>query len=96
MLEVGAWRPSWGDIHLGPENALKALELLGGGSFLAVHWGTFHLALHAWDEPAESLVRLAEAARSHLLMPRFGAGLEPARAEKLDTRWREVGQKQLK
>ena len=32
MLEVGAFHPSWGDIHLGPENALEALSLLGGGS----------------------------------------------------------------
>ena len=28
MLEVGAFHPSWGHIHLGPENALKAYELL--------------------------------------------------------------------
>ena len=41
MLEVGAFHPAWGDIHLGPENALKALALLGGGAFLPVHWGTF-------------------------------------------------------
>jgi len=26
MLEVGAFHPAWGDIHLGPENALKALD----------------------------------------------------------------------
>ena len=32
MLEVGAFHPAWGDIHLGPENALKALALLGGGA----------------------------------------------------------------
>jgi len=30
-LEVGAFHPAWGDIHLGPDNALKALQLLGGG-----------------------------------------------------------------
>ena len=43
MLEVGAFHPTWGDIHLGPENALKALELLGGGAFLPVHWGHVQL-----------------------------------------------------
>src|SRR5580693_10464503 len=31
MLEVGGFHPAWGDIHLGPNNALKALALLGGG-----------------------------------------------------------------
>ena len=45
MLEVGAFHPAWGDIHLGPENALRALALLGGAPFLPVHWGTFSLAL---------------------------------------------------
>ncbi len=28
MLEIGAHHPAWGDIHLGPDNALKALSLL--------------------------------------------------------------------
>ena len=45
MLEVGAFHPAWGDIHLGPEHALEALQLLGGGKFLPVHWGTFNLAV---------------------------------------------------
>ena len=63
MLEVGAYHPAWGDIHLGPENALQALTLLGGGAFLPVHWGTFNLAMHAWDEPAETLLALGPPAR---------------------------------
>ena len=56
MLEVGAFHPSWGDIHLGPENALAALRATRWRPFLPVHWGTFDLALHAWDEPAETLL----------------------------------------
>ena len=28
MLEVGAFHPAWGDIHLGPAHALEALQLL--------------------------------------------------------------------
>lgn len=39
MLEVGAFHPSWGTIHLGPENALEAHKLLGGGPLLPVHLG---------------------------------------------------------
>jgi L-ascorbate metabolism protein UlaG (beta-lactamase superfamily) len=61
MLEVGAHHPSWGDIHLGPDNALQALHWLGGGAFLPVHWGSFSLALHDWDQPAERLLALAQA-----------------------------------
>ena len=91
MLEVGAFHPAWGDIHLGPENALEALSLLGGGSFLPVHWGTFNLAMHAWDDPAETLLRLAPARGAHLVMPRIGEAVEPARVERVEAWWRGVG-----
>jgi L-ascorbate metabolism protein UlaG (beta-lactamase superfamily) len=90
MLEVGAFHPSWGGIHLGPENALKAQAMLGGGTLLPVHWGTFNLALHAWDEPAETLVRLASEQKVRLLTPRLGAPVEPPRVEQLPLWWREV------
>jgi hypothetical protein len=44
MLEIGAWHPSWGAIHLGPENALRAFEMLRGKALFPVHWSTFDLA----------------------------------------------------
>jgi len=88
MLEVGAFHAAWGDIHLGPENALQALALLGGGSFLPVHWGTFNLAIHAWDEPAETLLRLAPARSTHLVMPHLGEPVEPSRAAPATAWWR--------
>ncbi|MDC0713335.1 MBL fold metallo-hydrolase [Stigmatella sp. ncwal1] len=88
MLEVGAYHPAWGDIHLGPENALKALALLGGGAFLPVHWGTFNLAIHAWDEPAETLLRLGELQRVHLVMPQAGVPVEPTRVNGVEPWWR--------
>jgi L-ascorbate metabolism protein UlaG (beta-lactamase superfamily) len=92
MLEVGAYHPAWGDIHLGPENALKALELLGGGALLPVHWGTFNLAIHAWDEPAETLLRLGQEQRVRLVMPRLGAPVEPSRVERVEPWWHSVRQ----
>jgi L-ascorbate metabolism protein UlaG (beta-lactamase superfamily) len=90
MLEVGAFHPAWGDIHLGPENALAALRLLGGGRFLPVHWGTFNLAIHAWDEPAETLVKLAPTAGAELVMPLLGEPVEPARVDGVVPWWRAV------
>jgi L-ascorbate metabolism protein UlaG (beta-lactamase superfamily) len=90
LLEVGAFHPSWGDIHLGPANALEALALLGGGAFLPVHWGTFSLAMHAWDEPAETLLELAPQHGAQLLMPRLGEPVEPAHGPAARPWWREV------
>jgi len=90
MLEVGAFHPSWGDIHLGPENALKAWQLLGGGPFLPIHWGTFALALHPWDEPAETLLAHAAALQVPLVMPKLGEPVEPSRVEGVTPWWRGV------
>src|SRR5437762_338276 len=90
MLEVGAFHPAWGEIHLGPENALAALGLLGGGPFLPVHWGTFNLAIHAWDEPPETLVQLAPRQDVQLVMPLLGEPVEPSRVERVDPWWRAV------
>ena len=90
MLEVGAFHPAWGNIHLGPENALAAHALLGGGPLLPIHWGTFNLALHPWDDPVETLLRLAPAADARLLLPRLGAPIEPAHDHLIQTWWRGI------
>ena len=90
MLEVGAWHPAWGDMHLGPEHALEAFELLGSGVFLPVHWGTFSLAMHAWDQPAESLLELAPKRGAQIVMPRLGEPVEPAHARAIEPWWRAV------
>ena len=90
LLEIGAFHPSWGDIHLGPEHALEALALLGGGAFLPVHWGTFALAMHAWDEPAETLLALGAQRGAQLLMPRLGEPVEPAHGLEILPWWRDV------
>jgi len=89
-LEVGAFHPAWGDIHLGPENALSALELLGAKRLLPIHWGTFNLALHAWDEPAEVLAALAPQRGIELVMPRLGEAIEPERFTGTTPWWREI------
>ena len=88
MLEVGAFHPSWGDIHLGPLNALKAHALLGGGAFMPVHWGTFALALHPWDEPAETLLAQGTQRGVRLVMPRLGEAVEPKDAHGVVPWWR--------
>jgi hypothetical protein len=57
---------------------------------MPVHWGTFDLALHAWDDPVERLVARAEATRVNLVTPRLGRPVEPAHVEGVDPWWRDV------
>lgn len=89
-LEIGAYHPAWGDIHMGPVNALAAHGMLGSGTLLPIHWGTFNLAIHPWDEPAETILQRAAAAGSVLVMPKPGEPVEPGRYEVVDPWWRSV------
>ncbi|RAP57735.1 MBL fold metallo-hydrolase [Oleiagrimonas sp. MCCC 1A03011] len=88
MLEVGAFHPSWGDIHLGPDNALTAHRMLGGGVLMPVHWGTFALSTHDWDQPVETLLAQADPNHSHLLLPRLGEAVQPAERRPAEAWWR--------
>jgi L-ascorbate metabolism protein UlaG (beta-lactamase superfamily) len=91
MLEVGAWDPAWGDMHLGPQNALEAVALLDADTFLPVHWGTFRLAMHPWDQPAEVLYEQGSKIRTRLVMPKLGEPVEPGRASgQVEPWWRSV------
>jgi L-ascorbate metabolism protein UlaG (beta-lactamase superfamily) len=62
MIEVGAYDRRWADVHLGPEQAVRAHQLVKGQVFLPVHWGLFSLGFHGWTEPME---RVLAAAKEH-------------------------------
>lgn len=72
MLEIGAYNHYWADIHMGPENAVKAHIDLGGKLLLPLHWGTFALAFHGWTEPVTRLLKEAEKKQVQLLVPAPG------------------------
>jgi len=76
MLEIGAYNENWADIHMGPENAVKAHMALKGKLMMPIHWGTFNLALHAWNEPIERLLKNAEENNIKLFLPRPGEPTE--------------------
>jgi hypothetical protein len=37
-----------------------------------VHWGTFNLAFHAWDEPIQRAVAAGRSSQQTVLTPRLG------------------------
>ncbi|MEW5853777.1 MAG: MBL fold metallo-hydrolase [Myxococcota bacterium] len=88
MIETGAHHPAWGNIHLGPDEAARMHGLVRGGALLPVHWGTFNLALHAWDEPIVRMQQLAEQQSIPLLAPVAGETVDP-RAPAVAAPWRE-------
>jgi L-ascorbate metabolism protein UlaG (beta-lactamase superfamily) len=90
LIEVGAYNQLWADFHLGPEQAVQALELVRGGLLIPVHWGTFELAMHSWVEPVERLMAAAERTPFPLAVPQPGERVEPASPPALARWWPEV------
>lgn len=84
MLEIGAFDELWSDLHLGPDGALEAFRLLGGGLLMPIHWGLFNLALHAWDQPISRITALADAGGVRLFSPAPGS---PAEVEEMRSEW---------
>jgi L-ascorbate metabolism protein UlaG (beta-lactamase superfamily) len=87
MIEAGAYGRWWPDWHLGPEQAVRAHQRVGGRVLLPTHWGLFNLALHGWTEPAERIVVAAKANNVTLLMPKPGQSIVPEAAPPEVVRW---------
>jgi len=90
LIKIGAYGEGWPDIHLNPEQAVDAHKELRGDLLLPIHWGTFNLAFHAWDEPAERVVAASLANGTRVIVPRPGESIEPATARPVEPWWRAV------
>ncbi|WP_354642840.1 MBL fold metallo-hydrolase [Kitasatospora camelliae] len=72
LVQIGAYDEAWADIHMTPEDAVRAHLDLKAGLLVPVHWCTFNLGLHPWSEPIERLLAEAKAQAVPLVVPRPG------------------------
>jgi len=74
LIKIGLYGPgaSWIYSHIDPEDAVRAHLAIKARRMLPVHWGTFNIALHDWDEPIKRAVRAAKENSVDLVTPRVG------------------------
>jgi L-ascorbate metabolism protein UlaG (beta-lactamase superfamily) len=75
LLPIGAYNTAWPDVHMNPEEAVRAHLDLNGGTLVPIHWCTFRLAPHRWDEPVERLLAAAQTAGVAVAVPRPGGSV---------------------
>ena len=92
FMKIGAYGPGapWLDIHMSVEDAVRAHRDVGARRMLPVHWGTFNLAFHDWDEPIKRAVIAARAADVELLTPRLGEFVDVDRPFVFNPWWETV------
>jgi L-ascorbate metabolism protein UlaG (beta-lactamase superfamily) len=91
LIQIGAYDPSWPDIHMTPEEGVATHLDLRAKLLIPVHWGTFNLALHPWTEPADRVWREAKAHDVSLAIPRPGERVDVANPPSVDGWWQALG-----
>nr|WP_141691818.1 MBL fold metallo-hydrolase [Nocardia brasiliensis] len=96
LLPIGAYDERWRDVHMNPEEAVRAHADLcvgnaGYGLLVPIHWATFNLAFHGWSEPVRRMVAAAERAGTTIAVPMPGQRVDPDGAPARDSWWEDVG-----
>lgn len=86
LIETGAYDAQWPDVHMQPEESLRAHQDVRGHHLMPIHNGTFDLALHPWTEPFERITALAAHAGVPLMAPVMGERVD-IRAPALSAHW---------
>ncbi|WP_461091331.1 MBL fold metallo-hydrolase [Spirosoma gilvum] len=72
ILECGQYGRDWPNIHMFPEEIVTAAQDLRARTILPVHWAKFSLAMHAWNEPIQRLLKKAEQQGMDVTTPHIG------------------------
>ncbi|GAA3866201.1 MBL fold metallo-hydrolase [Saccharothrix violaceirubra] len=90
LVQIGAYGEGWPDIHMTPEEGVRAHLDLRGGLLVPVHWATFTLALHDWSEPVDRVWREAKAHDVPLAVPRPGERVDVSTPPPVDGWWQTI------
>lgn len=87
LMESGAYNPSWADVHLGPEQSVRAHRLVQGKTMIAAHWGLFDLSFHSWVAPIERVLAAAKKENVHVVTPQIGGQIDIDDARIAPQKW---------
>ena len=87
MIEIGAYHKNLDDIHVGPIQAIDVHLSLRGKILLPIHWGTFNIGIHAWNDCVEKMIETATAKSVKFVVPKPGQPVSAKKPIELDRWW---------
>lgn len=75
MIECGQYNENWSDIHMMPEESVRAAKDLNSSVMMPIHWGAFSLSLHDWTDPVERVINAANNLKIPISTPKIGEAL---------------------
>jgi len=72
MVECGQYHTDWKSIHMMPEESVQANQDLNSKLLMPIHWGSFSISLHDWDEPVKRALAAAKPLNVPVTTPIIG------------------------
>ena len=72
LIDSGQYNKAWKHSHMFPEEAVLAARDLNARYFMPIHWGTFTLSTHAWNEPIKQSIFFANKYKQNIIAPEIG------------------------
>lgn len=88
FLENGQYNRNWHEIHMFPEETVKATQDLRASTLFPVHWSKFVLANHPWNESIKRVFTEADRLKVKTTMPKIGEPYVIGSEAKREEWWR--------
>lgn len=86
LLECGQYDISWKFSHMVPEESVEVGKILAAKTIMPIHWGTFSISNHGWDDPVIRFVQKAKEENIKYAVPKIGETFK-LEDEKIEEWW---------
>ena len=90
IAECGQYDPMWSRLHMFPEQTVQAGLDVGTQWLIPVHWGSYCICNHAWDDSIRRVTVAAEAASLAVATPMIGQTTDREVLSSCTERWWEA------
>ncbi len=87
LMDSGQYDQAWSNVHMNPEESVTASKVLHAEVAMPIHWGSFVLAHHPWDDPAESFTHYAKEKNLETVTPKIGETFSLANYQNYQEHW---------
>lgn len=72
LLDSGQYNTMWPEVHMTPEESVQASIDLHAKVRMPIHWATFQLSSHPWDETPERFTKKSQEENVTSITPKIG------------------------
>jgi L-ascorbate metabolism protein UlaG (beta-lactamase superfamily) len=77
FVEIDGWNKGWPLTHLFPDEVIALCNDVHAGMLFPIHWATFDLALHSWEESITLVADMAAEKGIEMVTPLMGEEIIP-------------------